>query len=52
MKQFQDRVVLITGGGAGIGRAAALQFADLGARVVVTGRRAAPLEVLATERTS
>jgi NAD(P)-dependent dehydrogenase (short-subunit alcohol dehydrogenase family) len=49
MKQFLDKVVLITGGGAGIGRAAALQFASQGARVVVTGRRAAALQALAAE---
>ncbi|MDM0074773.1 SDR family oxidoreductase [Variovorax sp. J2P1-59] len=48
-QQFADKVVLITGGGAGIGRAAALQFAGLGARVVVTGRRAGHLEALAKE---
>lgn len=49
MKRFMDKVVLITGGGAGIGRAAALQFSDEGARVVVTGRRAGQLEALANE---
>ncbi|MBI5878498.1 MAG: SDR family oxidoreductase [Chloroflexi bacterium] len=33
-----DQVVLITGAGRGIGRAAALEFAAAGARVVVTSR--------------
>ena len=47
MKQFADKVVLITGAGAGIGRAAALQFAQQGARVVVTGRREGKLQALA-----
>ncbi|KAF2201478.1 peroxisomal multifunctional enzyme type 2 [Delitschia confertaspora ATCC 74209] len=32
---FKDKVVLITGGGNGLGRAYALQFAKLGAKVVV-----------------
>jgi NAD(P)-dependent dehydrogenase (short-subunit alcohol dehydrogenase family) len=41
---FEDRVVLITGGGTGIGRAAAELFVARGARVVITGRRAQPLE--------
>lgn len=49
-KLFQSKVVLITGGGAGIGRAAAIQFAREGAQVVVSGRRAAPLQALAEER--
>ena len=47
MDSFADRVVIVTGGGAGIGRAAALEFAERGARVIVTGRRAEPLRALA-----
>ena len=42
--QFESRVVLITGGGGGIGRAAARRFLDEGARVVLSGTRAAVLE--------
>lgn len=45
---MHERVVIITGGGTGIGRAAAIQFAGAGARVVIAGRRAAPLEETAS----
>ena len=52
MEQLEHMVVLITGGAAGIGRAAALQFANSGARVVVTGRREAPLVALTQQHPS
>jgi NAD(P)-dependent dehydrogenase (short-subunit alcohol dehydrogenase family) len=42
--RFQDAVVLITGGGGGIGRAAARRFLDEGARVVLSGTRRHVLE--------
>ena len=35
MKNFQDRVVSITGGASGIGRATALEFARSGAHLVI-----------------
>lgn len=38
--RFDNKVVLITGGGGGIGRASALAFAKSGARVAVTDRDA------------
>ena len=42
--QFENKVVLITGGGGGIGRAAAERFLEEGARVVLSGTRQAKLE--------
>jgi NAD(P)-dependent dehydrogenase (short-subunit alcohol dehydrogenase family) len=39
MSQFAGKVILITGGNAGIGRATAIEFAKQGAQVVVSARR-------------
>ena len=44
--EFGGKVVVITGAGSGIGRAAALAFARLGARVVAANRRVADGESL------
>lgn len=44
MEGLKDKVVIITGGTSGIGRAAARSFAEHGAKVLITGRRSAPLK--------
>jgi NAD(P)-dependent dehydrogenase (short-subunit alcohol dehydrogenase family) len=46
---LHDKVVVITGGASGIGRAAALAFAAEGAQVIALDRNAAALEALAGE---
>jgi NAD(P)-dependent dehydrogenase (short-subunit alcohol dehydrogenase family) len=45
--EFHDKIVVVTGGSAGIGRAVALAFARRGAHVVVAGRN-----IEAAERTA
>jgi NAD(P)-dependent dehydrogenase (short-subunit alcohol dehydrogenase family) len=38
MKQFENKVAIITGGGSGIGKAAAMELALQGAKVVIANR--------------
>ena len=47
MAQLEGRIAWVTGAGSGIGEAAALMLADVGAAVVLTGRRREPLEGVA-----
>ncbi len=49
MDNFENKVVLITGGGTGIGKASASAFVALGAKVVITGRRQPVLQATAQE---
>jgi citronellol/citronellal dehydrogenase len=41
---LDGQVAIVSGGGTGLGRATALELAELGAQVVVCGRRLEPLE--------
>ncbi|MGD0720025.1 MAG: SDR family oxidoreductase [Roseiarcus sp.] len=48
-RQFEGKSVVVTGGGAGIGRAIALAFASAGARVALAGRNLEAAEHAAAE---
>ncbi len=47
MGKLEGRVAWVTGAGSGIGEAASLALAEEGAKLILTGRRKAPLEMLA-----
>ena len=49
MSRFQGKVALVTGGASGIGRAAAIRFAQEGARVFVADMNLAGAEAVAAE---
>jgi NAD(P)-dependent dehydrogenase (short-subunit alcohol dehydrogenase family) len=44
MPTLKHKLVIVTGGSSGSGRAAARRVAEAGAKVIITGRRAATLE--------
>ncbi|HEX9846641.1 MAG TPA: SDR family NAD(P)-dependent oxidoreductase, partial [Candidatus Nitrosotenuis sp.] len=44
MLKFQNKIVLVTGSGTGIGQTVAKLFAENGASVIILGRRKEPLE--------
>ncbi|MBX9589820.1 MAG: SDR family oxidoreductase [Hyphomonadaceae bacterium] len=44
---FKDQVVLVSGAGRGLGKAIAFQFARLGAKLAICGRKQEPLEATA-----
>lgn len=46
---LKDKNILITGGGTGLGKSMALRFAELGANIIITGRRLEVLEAAAKE---
>ncbi len=49
--RYENKIVWVTGGGSGIGRAMALEFARQGANVAVSGRRLDRLQSVADEVT-
>ncbi|HEX3864843.1 MAG TPA: SDR family NAD(P)-dependent oxidoreductase [Stellaceae bacterium] len=47
VRRFEGKIVWVTGGGSGIGEAAAMALAREGATLILTGRRPEPLEDVA-----
>lgn len=48
---FKDEHIVVTGGGTGLGKAMAMRFASLGAKITICGRREEPLLETAKEIT-
>ena len=46
---MKDKVVIITGGSSGIGKALAYEYGNKGSKIVITGRRKAPLDETVAE---
>lgn len=46
---YQDKVIIVTGGGSGIGRCTAHELASLGAHVVIIGRKQEKLDQVVAE---
>ena len=51
-KFMQDKRVLVTGGGTGIGKSLATRFIELGAEIIICGRRENVLKATTTEWTN
>lgn len=48
-KPFEGQIALVTGGGTGLGRAMSLRLGELGAKIVIAGRRQDVLDATARE---
>lgn len=48
-KEFQDKVIMITGGTSGIGEACVVRFAEAGAKIAISGRNEAKIEELSSQ---
>ena len=44
MKRFKNKVIVITGAGSGIGKALAIEFAKMGAKLAINDLRECQLE--------